>query len=351
MSERVAYQIFMHIIEARGLAGLADNKTSNPYAHVRIGPVSGVQRNTETKYETLNPVWMSKFLFEDQRYTDDEFKKEKIVVSVYDEHTFTRNELIGQHEFSLTNIMRQKGGQYDQKWFALTLPDQPGKIRGYIKITTYVLRPGLEPPHPEDKEKKDEDETTILTDPELPSRTPYLLNVLVYRGGHILETTQLPLGGDRNPYVTVKFNGNLAQTSQAFSTGSPVWNTKLSLPFNMPLTSESIEVQIWNKVSNRPDQLIAEEVFNYYTLGLTYKAWGPRWVNMYSSDYTSKQVSWYGNIKDSLDRGGGGGGGRENPNKSEYVGRLLVRMSVTTTERSNQRLLVTPCNPVALPPT
>ncbi len=318
---------------------------SDAYATVRMGPVSGIVRKTEAKFETVNAVWETKFLFEDIRLTDDEFKKEKLAISVYDRNTFARNELIGSHEFSLTNIQRQRGSQYDRKWFPLTLPEQPGHIRGHVLLTAYVLKAGAEPPHSEDREKKEE-EKTILTEPEIPYRTPFLLNVLIYRGAHILENTKLPLGGDRNPFVVVRFNGNVAETPQSFNTGSPVWNYKLSLPFNMPLTSESIEIQLWNKVSVGPSQLISEETFNYYNQGLTHKAWGPRWVNLYSSEYTSKQVSWFGSLKDGADASG-----RNNPFKSEYVGRLLLRMSVATTDRGNQRLLVMPCNPASMPAT
>lgn len=341
---KTPYQIFMHIMEARGLAGLDENHMSDAYATVFLGPTTRTQRRTEAKYETVNAVWQSKFLFEDVMLTDEEFEKEKLAIGVYNRNDFARNQLIGMHEFSLVNIQRQKGSQYDRQWFPLTVPEQPSQIQGYILVTTYVLRPGASPPHPEEKKGEDDQEKMILTDPTLRARSPYLLNVLIYRGQHILENTHLPALSGRSPFVSVRFNGNVARTPHFTNTTSPVWNYRLSLPFDMPLTSESIELQLWNHVTGRPDQLISEVTFNYYLESLTHKAFGPRWVNLYSSEYTSKQVTLLGSIKDRLDASG-----RNNPLQSEYVGRVLVRMSVTPTDRNNQRLLVSTCNPVALP--
>lgn len=345
-AQKVPFQIFIHIIEARGLQGLSGNHMSDAYAVTQVGPATRYNKRTEAKYGTVNAVWQTKYLFEDVMLTEDEFQKEKIAISVWDRNVFSRNEMIGLHEFSLSNIIRQKGCQYDRKWFPLTLPNQPGTTKGFVLMTMYVLRPGTPTPQPEEKEEKKgaEEEKPILTDPKYEAPTPYLLNVLIYKGAHILHNNKLPIFGAQNPYVVCRFNGNLAQTAPHVNTENPTWNTKLVMPFNMPLTSESIEIQLWNRMKGMPDQMIGEESYNYYKLGLTHKAFGPKWVNLYSSEYTSKQVTWLGQIKDQLEASG-----RNNPEKSEYVGRLLVRLSVTPTEKNNQRLLELPCSPVPIP--
>lgn len=100
--------------------------------------------------------------------------------------------------------------------------------------------------------------------------------------------------------MTVRFNGNVTHTHPAPKNNSPVWNKRLELPFSIPLRSDAIEVQLWNRLRGRPDKLIGQQTFNYYQLGLTHKSWGPKWVNMYSSDVTPTEVTMLGALTTKL---------------------------------------------------
>jgi hypothetical protein len=107
----------------------------------------------------------------------------------------------------------------------------------------------------------------VLKEPELPARNFYVLNVLVYRGVDILSLydgthyISYPSSPSFHPnrqccatievpttFVTVRFNGNTAHTHPVSKNNTPVWNKRLELPFSIPLRSDSIEVQLWNRV-------------------------------------------------------------------------------------------------------
>mmetsp|Transcript_8495 Transcript_8495/g.16195 ORF Transcript_8495/g.16195 Transcript_8495/m.16195 type:complete len:1348 (-) Transcript_8495:95-4138(-) len=338
------YQVNVVVHEARGLLGMDDNHMSDPMTLVQIGPVTGQRRWTEVKRTSINVVWETRFIFNGIRLTSTQFDKEKIHFKVYDRNTFFRNALIGSYEFTLSNVHRQKQHQYYRKWVPLVDPTNHAGERGFLLLSVYTLKAGEPTPEPPIGQGVEEDEIlTDPTDPELRDRKPYILNVIAYRARDLLS--QQKVMGSRNPFVSVRFNSNTIQTNSVTKTENPVWNRKLELPFAMPLRSDSIEVQVWNENKGRPDVLIGDVSFNFYTMSLNLKPFGPKWINLYSAQYTPTATSFFGSIKDALT----GPSDEHNTRPHEYVGRILLRMSVASREWSNLRLMNVPANPTAEP--
>ena len=81
--------------------------------------------------------------------------------------------------------------------------------------------------------------------PNIGERRIYVLNVLVYRtADYIINSAS---GSAATPFVSARFNGNVIST-EAQDPNLP-WNRRLELPFSMPLRSDSIEIQLWEKKS------------------------------------------------------------------------------------------------------
>lgn len=68
------------------------------------------------------------------------------------------------------------------------------------------------------------------------------------------------------------------------------------MPFYIPLTSDSIEVILWNEVTAGQDEFIGKLVFAQNEL--TYKPWGPKWACFYS--YPPQPSSFIGQVFDTF---------------------------------------------------
>mmetsp|Transcript_22475 Transcript_22475/g.33520 ORF Transcript_22475/g.33520 Transcript_22475/m.33520 type:complete len:1427 (+) Transcript_22475:66-4346(+) len=333
------YQIYIHIIEARGVTGLDSTHASDINCLVTIGPTARLKRVTRTSYETNNTLFNEVFVFENVMLTDDEWKREKIGLNVYDRNDFIANERIGGIEFSLENVYRQKDHEYFRKWMPIVLPQKPGKPQGYLRLSLYILKRGDPTPIHDDTqvfatETAADEKKLTLDDPDV-KRKIYLLNCFIYRAEGLRATH----GKSLNSFISIRFNGQTFQTEQMPTLISPIWNRKISIPFQLPLTSDAIEIQIWNNNSFAPDTMIGSHTISYYDEGLSSRPWGPRWINLYSSDYTPPTVTMLGSALDAFDPG-------KQIGKDEYVGRLLARLSVKSiADYMNPRTLSTPCAP------
>ncbi len=324
----------------RSLARRDSTNVSDIHCVVTIGPTSRLKRVTRTKYETQNTVFNETYVFEGVLLTDEERAREKIGLNLYDRNTFLANTRIGGIEFSLDNVYRQKNHEYFRKWVSMALPDAPGREQGYLHVSVHVLKKGDTIPSHDAKETLEGEvsKDVILRDPQV-ERKMFVLNCLVYRA----EGIQATHGKSLNPFVSVRFNGVTAQTTRMASLSNPIWNRKIIIPFQLPLTSDTIEIQVWNYNFLARDTLIGSRSFSYYEEGLTHRAWGPCWINMYSSDFVSPKTTLFGSLLDAFTHG-------EHVGEDEFVGRVLARLSVRPVNALlNPRLRSVPCAPAVEP--
>eukprot|EP01006_Ploeotia_vitrea_P045078 TRINITY_DN66894_c5_g6_i1.p1 TRINITY_DN66894_c5_g6~~TRINITY_DN66894_c5_g6_i1.p1 ORF type:complete len:1357 (-),score=756.79 TRINITY_DN66894_c5_g6_i1:54-4124(-) len=314
-----------------------DSHMSDVLCTLKIGPTLRLRRSTDTKPKTVNCVWEQVFMFEDAMLTHEEFQSEKVSIGVYDRNNFTANELIGSFEFSLSNVYRQRNHEYYRKWTPMLKPHEPKHSEGWVLLSIYVLKDGDPTPN---HDINDVEDGEILAEPNIVMERPNLLNVLVYKGASLQPTYNSSL----NPFVSVRFNGNTIQSQHIPNVANPTWNRRFQMPFHMPLSSDSIEVQVWNKNTGVPDTLIGSATFSYFQLRLTHRSWGPKWINLYSPHFAPPKTTFLGRLLDVVS----GTAGTAVAN--EWVGRILVRMSVTPIKgRVQPRLLAAACNPTAEP--
>lgn len=338
MERAQPHQIFIHVIEARGISVVEKSGMNDVQVNVTVGPTTRIKRTTRTKFQTSNAVWNEMYTFENVMLTEDEWKREKVSVSCVDRNDFTRNQFIGGVEFSLTNIYRQKSHEYHRKWTPLVHPDEPGKDHGHIQVSVYVLKKGdTTPSHGAGAEADFLNEKQPIL--RAPSDEPslYLLNILLYRGEDLLATH----GKSLNPFVSVRFNGATMQTKRMANIRNPIWNRKIVMPFQLPLHSDSIEIQVWNDNTMAPDTLIGQKTFSYYAERIQNRPFGPAWINLYSSHYVPPKTTFLGRMMSILDR-------TQYIGEDEYVGRILARLSVKRA-KLNPRLRIIPCPPAVEP--
>eukprot|EP00808_Paulinella_micropora_P015579 g21631.t1 len=346
-SVRSNYAIRVHLIEARGLSAMENKSRGAPdvLCRIRIGPQAGIERWTERKLDALNTVWDAQWFFPRVSFTDSELEREKLFIHVINRKIWTPNETIGAYEFSLSNIHRQDGHQYYRHWVTVAVPGHPLNAKGQLLVSVFVIKAGEDTPgnvqelsqlNPEDSE----DKNAKTLEPPHVARHPYVLNVSIYRGEQILASQKTTA----SPFVAVRFNQNVIQTEHKNQAVAGIWNRRFELPFHEPLSSDPIEIQLWDHCTALPDQLIAQRTFNYYEHELSHSVWGPAWVHFYSGKYNSPSGTLLGGLQNAMMPI------KEEPPETEYVGRVLVRMSVRRCDDSSPpRLLPFPAVPTPDP--
>jgi hypothetical protein len=333
------WQIYVHLIEGRSLEAKQGQMT-NPLARLTIGPTANIRKDTMWNETTVNAAWEEKFVFDSVELSESEFKNEKLQVEVLDRNFYTRNTFIGSFEISLSMIYRRPSHQVYKQWFTLVKPDNPSTPQGWVRASFYVL--GVHDIIPEPPPRAVDESEKDFAAPAEGKVDFYVLNILIYRAADLLRRQGVRV----NPYVVVRFNGNTMQTEVLIDNHEPRWNRRIELPYRGTVQSEAIEVQVWNYRRGLPDQLIASNQSNFFEKGLTHKSWGPEWVNLYSSTYRGGS-SVLGDFKDALTES-------TVPQESEYVGRVLMRMSVSARSSSDGgeahcRRAIVSCNPVMEP--
>ena len=78
MDGKNPHQIFIHILEARGVTAKDTNHTSDPHCVVTVGPTSRLKEKTQSKFNTVNCQWNETFVFENVMLSDEEYGREKV---------------------------------------------------------------------------------------------------------------------------------------------------------------------------------------------------------------------------------------------------------------------------------
>jgi C2 domain len=328
----------------------SDSSLSDVLCSVEVGPTAHFRRETTAKYRTSFCVWNSVYTIENLELTEEEYLREKITFSVFDRNVLSRNTMVGSFVFSLDTIHRQKHHEFYRKSILLSQPHDRSRHQGSLMVSVYVLKDGDPTPSHDEKDLTFADGEAKLVDAvvgipkELYSRYAYLLNVLIYKAVDLVPTETY--NGTCNPFVSISFNGASIQTKRMSNITNPIWNRKFEFPFYLPLTSDAIEITVYNTSSGPfPPVKIGSKTFSYFKNRLTHTAFGPSWVPLYSSKYSQpKSTSYLGFLTDAFS------GGEESNEPSEYVGKMLMRMSVSGPKvDEHPKLRDVPCNPTADP--
>lgn len=263
---RTPHQVMVQILEARGIETTKSSKKADMYIQVLVGPTARRVRTTRTRFGSVNAVFNESFTFENVLLTPSEFRCEKVAVRVFDRNVATRNSLVGACEAGLESIFHQHNHQLYKRWLPIYRPGIPCYHRGFVRVTMHVLGPKDATPlndysilsaSADPAEKllaRAKDDAMRLTEPEMKTSF-HILSVLLYRAEGLRGVSS---GSRINPFFSVRFNGNTVQTRTFASNQSPFLNVRAEIPFVYPLFSNSIEVQVWDRLRGYPATLVAQ---------------------------------------------------------------------------------------------
>lgn len=253
---RIKLSVIVHIIEVRDLASKDNNNLSDPFIKI---VVNGQKQQTEIKHATVSATYDKIFTFHNIELSQDAYERENIYIECIDANTFFRNELIGRHTFSLKSIRNQTSPQHQiyKKWIVLLNPKFPNEGQGYLQTTITVLGPGDIPPsHVHETEIITSPPTltnqptfgekrNIIGEPIIEKRRGYNFSIKIFRGENL---PGFDLAGLMDPFVVVKFNGQVNKTPVKWKTLQPDWNFQLVLPVFTPTLSDIVEIQLWDYI-------------------------------------------------------------------------------------------------------
>eukprot|EP00939_MAST-03C_sp_MAST-3C-sp1_P000430 g430.t1 len=337
--QQEAYQVSVHLIEARGLSPNGGRRVLNPYAVISV---CGRTQTTEIQRNTNNCLWDRRFSFPVIMLTEDEFQRENVYVQVFNANTFSRNDLIGQYAFQLSRIHQMKRDHFDaslfnhelyRKWVVLSNPAKPQLQQGFALLSVRVLKSGDSPPtHSSDYGNLYTAENAKGFNPLVPptiKRTSYSLTLRIYRGQDVPVMDYFANSSD--PFIVVKFNGIIVKTKVAKDTTDPIWNQGITIPVFTPCLSENIDIQLWDWSRMNPDELIATTRVKFSQL-LT-DPFGPMWVNFYGAPVAAADTGfwgWLGEVTPHLV-------GDAERDDTAYLGRALMSMRCEPDEYPEQK--------------
>ena len=120
------YQLQVHIIEAKDLAGRDLSGLSDPCVVVSC---FGQQKSTSTIKKVQSAVWDEHLVLEARDLTSDALSTQPATVSVYDVDTIPGNkdDLIGSFSVDLPNIYYETHHEIYRRWVVLTAPHSARK--------------------------------------------------------------------------------------------------------------------------------------------------------------------------------------------------------------------------------
>jgi hypothetical protein len=281
MAESVA--VMVHAIEARDLKPQNSSGMIDPILSIEV---LGEKRFTPKFTKDLAPYFNHYFQVESDKVRD--FATETLVISVYDTGTLFRKELIGSFAFDLAEVNARPNHEYFRVWTLLTSQDKNGKasVRGYLRLSVTVLRPGDVPVQhyePDDDETDEEEEDLskmVLLKPKGLEGTDSVLRAKILRAENLPKMDAI---GSVDPLVEIKFGANLSRTSTIKGNYNPQWLEEIQIPVILPTVADNVVVKVMDFDGVGKDELITQRILSLKDIqNPTGKNWGiPSWINLY----------------------------------------------------------------------
>eukprot|EP01083_Nonionella_stella_P268466 907578_1 len=300
------FQVQLHIIEGRDLAGKDSGGTSDPVVTITI---FDKKKSTKIKSRTKNPRWDQVLYFELNGLEPDELSRGKALIEVFDADIISRNDLIGTFEFDLSWIYYKKNHEIYNQWIALANMEEEEEedaddeskedgidgIEGYLKLSITILGTGDEQYiHDEEEELAKEDKLEsgmILISPGI-EQTPHLLTIKIYEARYLTKTDDdtildkmMKRTGAKNldPFFYVEYAG-VRLRSKKYLGISPKTQVEFRIPIMEPVFSKNIVINVldYDKLS-RNDRIACLKL-NYVELKKNYNMYmEPCWQYLYGA--------------------------------------------------------------------
>ncbi|XP_072232872.1 dysferlin isoform X2 [Leuresthes tenuis] len=348
-------QIRVRVIEARQLPG------------INISPVVKIAVAGQTKRTRIrkgnNPFFDETFFMNFFETPSDLFD-EPIFITVCDSRSLRTDAVIGEFKLDVGTVYSEHRHCFLRKWLLLCDPDDlSAGVRGYLKVSLFVLAAGDEPPADKREcvEEKEDIEGNLLRPAGLSLRGA-VFTLRIFRAEDLpqmddafMDGMRQILGFDTNrknlvdPMVQINFAGKTVCTKILEKNANPQWNQSLSLPIRFPSMCEKMRIRIvdWDRASHNDvigtthlcmskisapggeidDDLTPRTIHSGIDDSLGFlPTFGPCFVNLYGS---LREFTAFSDPHEALNLGKGEG--------VAYRGRVLLELTTKLTDKPEQR--------------
>ncbi|XP_029382833.1 dysferlin isoform X3 [Echeneis naucrates] len=348
-------QVRVRVIEGRQLPG------------INIKPVVKVTVAGQTKRTRIrkgnNPFFDETFFLNFFETPSDLFD-EPIFITVCDSRSLRTDAVIGEFKLDVGTVYNEHRHCFLRKWLLLCDPDDlSAGVKGYLKVSLFVLAAGDEPPA--DKRECVEDKEDIegnLLRPAGLSLRGATFTLRIFRAEDLpqmddafMDGMRQILGFDSNrknlvdPLVEVHFAGKTTCTKILEKNANPQWNQSLTMPIRFPSMCEKMRIRIldWDRASHNDiigtthlcmskisapggeidDDLTPRTVHSGIDDSLGFlPTFGPCFVNLYGSP---REFTAFNDPHEALNFGKGEG--------VAYRGRVLLELTTKLSDRPEQK--------------
>uniref|UniRef100_A0A3Q1IKE3 C2 domain-containing protein n=1 Tax=Anabas testudineus TaxID=64144 RepID=A0A3Q1IKE3_ANATE len=348
-------QVRVRVIEARQLPG------------INIKPVVKVTLAGQTKRTRIrkgnNPVFDEVNVF----FPCFLGPNIKYFFQVCDSRSLRTDAVIGEFKFTIHCL----GHCFLRKWLLLCDPDDfSAGVKGYLKVSLFVLAAGDEPPADKREcvEDKEDIEGNLLRPAGLTLRgATFTLKIfraedLPQMDDTFMDGMRQILGFDSNrknlvdPLVEIHFAGKTISTKILEKNANPHWNQSLSMPIRFPSMCEKMRIRIvdWDRASHNDVigtthlcmskisapggeidafMSVSEACLSHPETNLTFDdslgflpTFGPCFVNLYGSP---REFTAFNDPHEALNLGKGEG--------VAYRGRVLLELTTKLVDKPEQK--------------
>ncbi|XP_015245923.1 PREDICTED: dysferlin isoform X3 [Cyprinodon variegatus] len=251
-------QIRVRVIEARQLPGV----NIKPVVKVAVG---GQSKRTRIR-KGNNPVFDETFFLNFYETPSDLFD-EPIFITVCDSRSLRTDAVVGEFKLDVGTVYNEHRHCFLRKWLLLCDPDDlSAGVRGYLKVSVFVLASGDEPPADKREcvEEKEDIEGNLLRPAGLSLRGA-IFTLRIFRAEDLpqmddafMDGMRQILGFDSNrknlvdPMVEINFAGKTVCTKILEKNANPQWNQSLAMPIRFPSMCEKMRIRIvdWDRASH-----------------------------------------------------------------------------------------------------
>ena len=286
------YQIQVHIIECRELAGLDGDGLSDP---VTVVECFGEKQSTQVLPKSLNCVFDEVFIFNLRNLDKDKFQEGVISIKVNNANFLARTQLIGAYVFDASSVYFQKDHEQYRKWVALMNDEDPALngVQGYLKCSISIVGPGEKLKiHSEEDEKKDSKGDDVsamcLMPPSIKKEWKWLVTT-IYRAEYLPVMDQAVGKKGTDAFVQVNFGNTKRQRTKVRTLKgernamNPRFNYEIWIPVSCPTMTNQIKVSVWDNDTAK-NELIAT-CYDKFSLieRATRQTTGVHWYNLYGA--------------------------------------------------------------------
>ncbi|XP_036002550.1 dysferlin isoform X5 [Fundulus heteroclitus] len=337
-------QVRVRVIEARQLPGV------NIKPVVKVA-VAGQSKRTRIR-KGNNPVFDETFFLNFYETPSDLFD-EPIFITVCDSRSLRTDAVIGEFKLDIGTVYNEHRHCFLRKWLLLCDPDDlSAGVRGYLKVSVFVLAAGDEPPADKREcvEEKEDIEGNLLRPAGLSLRGA-IFTLRIFRAEDLPQMDDAFMDGMRqifgfdsnrknlvDPMVEIHFAGKTVYTKILEKNANPQWNQSLAMPIRFPSMCEKMRIRIvdWDRASHNDiigtthlcmSKISAPggEIDVDDSLGFL-PTFGPCFVNLYGSP---REFSAFNDPHEALNLGKGEG--------VAYRGRVLLELTTKLTDRPEHR--------------